>query len=165
MANDPSEYYNNLPLEQRAKLSPMIRDTVLRTLKAAHMTKPQITREEIEARIARLENSISRRKTLLTDDDSELRHSAKQFIKHDEKELAILTLALVGQAVQPRSIKDAPKDGTKFLAFQKTSEGWEHYDCWWHQGPKDEQYWMDVSDSEPEPTHFIPLTSLPEPKI
>lgn len=77
----------------------------------------------------------------------------------------IFDMALNWLAVQPRPIEDAPNDGTKFLAFQKTSEGWEHYDCWWHQGPKDEQYWMDVSDSEPEPTHFIPLTSLPEPKI
>jgi len=77
---------------------------------------------------------------------------------------ALCTLALQALAMQPRPIEEAPKDGTRFLAFQKTSEGWEHYDCWWHHGPKDEQYWMDASDSEPEPSHFIPLTSLPEPR-
>mgnify|MGYP000892861350 CR=1 FL=1 len=111
------------------------------------MIEPKITREGIE----QLQDLFA----------AELEFVGREV--HNKIE-ALCTLALQAEAMQPRPIEEAPKDGTKFLAFQKTSEGWEHYDCWWHIGPKDEQYWMDVSDSEPEPTHFIPLTSLPEPR-
>jgi len=54
-------------------------------------------------------------------------------------------------------ISTAPKDGTQFLAFEKGG----HFNCWWHDNGYGEQYWMDEADSEPNPTHWMPLPSPP----
>jgi hypothetical protein len=58
-----------------------------------------------------------------------------------------------------RDIRSAPKDGTPFLAWEGEERG--PFKCWMHQGfSTDEYYWMDHQDSEPDPTHWMPL---PEP--
>lgn len=61
MENDPSEYYNSLPLDQRARLSPMIRDTVIRTLKAAREIQVRNNKaalQELDAWIANCEREL-----------------------------------------------------------------------------------------------------------
>lgn len=52
------------------------------------------------------------------------------------------------------SIESAPKDGTIFLAYDKTNG---YYDCWWHKSMYGEEYWMDKADTEPNPTHWMTL--------
>ncbi len=56
-----------------------------------------------------------------------------------------------------QSIETAPKDGTQFLAFDKGS----YFNCWWHDNGYGEQYWMDDADSEPNPSHWMPLPAAP----
>ena len=61
MIRDPNEYYNNLPIEQRAKLSPMIRDTVIRTLKAARAIQSRHHKaalQELDAWITNCEREL-----------------------------------------------------------------------------------------------------------
>jgi hypothetical protein len=53
-------------------------------------------------------------------------------------------------------IETAPKDGSPFLAL----EGARHFDCWWHDAGCGEFYWMDEADSEPNPTHWMPLPPI-----
>lgn len=56
------------------------------------------------------------------------------------------------------TINTAPMDGTHFLAYQ---DGW-HFDCWWHFFPADKVYdWQDAWDSDPNPTHWMPLPAPP----
>jgi hypothetical protein len=60
---------------------------------------------------------------------------------------------------QWRPIETAPKDGTRILMFQPRRGAFEG---WWHDGwPSLESYWMDLQDSEPEPTHWQPLLAEP----
>ena len=54
-------------------------------------------------------------------------------------------------------IETAPMDGSRFLAL----EGTRHFDCWWSDKGYGEAYWMDEADSEPEPTHWMPLPTPP----
>jgi len=54
-------------------------------------------------------------------------------------------------------IETAPKDGTHFLAY----ENGRHYDCWAHFDTREGWYWMDHADSEPAPTHWMPLPQPP----
>jgi hypothetical protein len=56
-----------------------------------------------------------------------------------------------------QSIETAPKDGTQFLAFDKGS----YFNCWWHDNGYGEQYWMDDAESEPNPSHWMPLPVAP----
>lgn len=66
-----------------------------------------------------------------------------------------------GEGWQP--IETAPKDGTRFLAWQNKTDGW--FECWWHQvhGTGD-AYWMDASDSEPDPKFWLPHPGTPSPQ-
>lgn len=71
------------------------------------------------------------------------------------------------EAWQP--IETAPRDGRLIWAFER-GRGVERrqYIAWWVDcGPsRDEgQYWQDDNDSEPSPTHWMPLPTppLPEP--
>lgn len=80
----------------------------------------------------------------------------------------IARLALVGLAVQPRPIEEAPKDGTRILALW----GGEWVITYWVHDRFGYNGWQIPSGmvvkandrSAWQPTHFIPLTSLPEPK-
>lgn len=54
-------------------------------------------------------------------------------------------------------IERAPRDGTQFLAFEIGG----YFNCWWHDNGYGEQYWMDEADSEPNPTHWMPLPAAP----
>ncbi len=54
-------------------------------------------------------------------------------------------------------IDTAPKDGTQILAFEIGG----YFNCWWHDNGYGEQYWMDEADSEPNPTHWMPLPAAP----
>ncbi|MEJ1174253.1 DUF551 domain-containing protein [Agrobacterium sp. CMT1] len=54
-------------------------------------------------------------------------------------------------------IESAPRDGTQFLAFEIDG----YFNCWWHDNGYGEQYWMDEADSEPNPTHWMPLPAAP----
>lgn len=53
----------------------------------------------------------------------------------------------------------APKDGTLILAVDRN--GWR--EMWWMTNGTDyADYWQDQFDSEPEPTHWMPLPPPPE---
>jgi len=54
-------------------------------------------------------------------------------------------------------IETAPKDGTKFLAYEGRAEN-KRYECWWQEDFSNWSGWQDWWDSEPEPTHWQPLT-------
>jgi hypothetical protein len=60
-----------------------------------------------------------------------------------------------------RPISEAPQTGTHIWACNARGE---QFECWWHEGRSDEQYWMDNGDSEPEPVHWMPLPSPPTPE-
>lgn len=62
------------------------------------------------------------------------------------------------KASEWQTIDSAPKDGSKFLAFEKGI----FFSCWWYKSPCWEQYWMDNGDTEPEPTHWMPLPDAPK---
>lgn len=55
-------------------------------------------------------------------------------------------------------IETAPKDGTRFLAYQKDRALCE---CWWQEDFSNWSGWLDDADSEPEPTHWMPLPAPP----
>lgn len=55
-------------------------------------------------------------------------------------------------------IETAPKDGSRFLAYERRDVS--HYPCWWCNDFSIWEGWQDDWDSEPEPTHWMPL---PEP--
>lgn len=70
---------------------------------------------------------------------------------------AALILAPARERWHP--IETAPRDGTRFLAL----EGRRHFDCWWHWFGADQVYnWQDEADSEPDPTHWMPLPPPPQ---
>lgn len=60
-----------------------------------------------------------------------------------------------------KPIETAPKDGTRFLAFEK-SDDYQHYECWWREDFSNWSGWQDDWDSEPNPTHWMPLPEPPE---
>lgn len=55
-------------------------------------------------------------------------------------------------------IETAPKDGSQFLASDITGY---HFNCWW-ENEGYEARWMDEIDSEPNPTHWMPLPPPPQ---
>lgn len=57
-------------------------------------------------------------------------------------------------------IGTAPRDGSRFLAFEEGRES-QRYECWWQNDFGHWEGWMDDWDSEPEPTHWMPLPSAP----
>lgn len=81
--------------------------------------------------------------------------------------LAVKALALRGLDTEPRPIEEAPKDGTKILAWwggrwlitywvsKSALPGWK-YPAMEPIKVYDKSTW--------KPTHFIPLSALPEPK-
>lgn len=74
-----------------------------------------------------------------------------------EKEGRLPLSAQVQDVAGWQSIETAPKDGTQFLAFDKGS----YFNCWWHDNGYGEQYWMDDAESEPNPSHWMPLPVAP----
>lgn len=60
-----------------------------------------------------------------------------------------------------QDIETAPKDGTRFLAFEKSRES-QRYECWWENDFGNWEGWTDDWDSEPEPTHWMPLMDPPK---
>ena len=55
-----------------------------------------------------------------------------------------------------------PKDGKRFLAYEKR-DGYGLYECWYQNDFSNWCGWQDDWDSEPEPTHWMPLPTPPEP--
>ena len=68
-------------------------------------------------------------------------------------------LAPVADAWQP--IETAPRDGTRFLAFERWNADYQIYECWWGEDFGNWEGWRDAWDSEPEPTHWMPLPKPP----
>ena len=53
----------------------------------------------------------------------------------------------------------APKDGTHVLGYDQR-RGWR--EMWFHTDTAyGEAFWVDEFDSEPEPTHWLPLPEKP----
>lgn len=58
-------------------------------------------------------------------------------------------------------IETAPTDGTPIWAVQ----GSRQFVAWWDYHPADDvEFWRDEADSEPQPTHWMPLPAPPETK-
>jgi hypothetical protein len=64
------------------------------------------------------------------------------------------------RAWQP--IETAPKDGTRFLAYELGQAEYRVYECWWQDDFSNWSGWQNDWDSEPEPTHWRTLPSPPE---
>lgn len=62
----------------------------------------------------------------------------------------------VNQAWQP--IETAPKDGTNIIGLTQ----WGALEIWYVRDAYEGEYWQDYSDSEPDPTHWLPLPAPPE---
>ena len=56
----------------------------------------------------------------------------------------------------PQPIETAPKDGTRFIAYQKYRDV---CGCWWME-TEGWCGWQNDADSEPEPTHWLPLPKV-----
>jgi hypothetical protein len=63
------------------------------------------------------------------------------------------SLAEAKRLLEWRDMESAPKDGSRFLAFEKD----RYFDCWWQDKGYGEAYWMDEADSEPNPSAWMPL--------
>lgn len=60
------------------------------------------------------------------------------------------------QLTTPQPIETAPKDGTRFIAYQKYRDV---CGCWWME-TEGWCGWQNDADSEPEPTHWLPLPKV-----
>jgi hypothetical protein len=58
-------------------------------------------------------------------------------------------------------IETAPRDGTRFMAFEKGDE-FQRYECWWQNDFGHWEGWQNDLDNEPNPTHWKPLDPAPE---
>jgi hypothetical protein len=68
-------------------------------------------------------------------------------------------IQIIGRGEQGwRTIESAPKDGRKMLGLIGEDEVGT---IWWHRDAYEGEWWMDEADSEPEPTHWMPLPSAP----
>lgn len=62
-------------------------------------------------------------------------------------------------------IRTAPKDGTRFLAYESGIEPFSEYVCWWNTRPTAflaEPMWERDKDCEATPTHWQPLPAAPQ---
>lgn len=84
---------------------------------------------------------------------------------------AAFALALRGLDTVPRPIEEAPKDGSVIYAFHRSAK--RFVPCRWeiqlyHNVPR--PFWSFIDgfwefySRDSQPTHFIPLSALPEPK-
>ena len=84
----------------------------------------------------------------------EARHAAAEIALEADRMLA---------SQQWQDISTAPKDGTKFIAFEETRSECRIYECCWHdEFSLGHAYWLDDYDSEPDPTHWMPLPEPPK---
>jgi hypothetical protein len=82
--------------------------------------------------------------------------------EHGDMIAAICVLALQALDMQPRPISEAPRDGRWFIAFA-TALGWEATKCVHFADAYDRLPIHGEFDAWPSaPTHFIPLSSLPQ---
>lgn len=78
---------------------------------------------------------------------------------------ALCDMALAWLDVQPRPIEEAPKNGTRLLLSGPDKDGGKYTDCSaWPEGWTGKWPVEYMAYSAGPPTHFIPLSSLPEPK-
>jgi hypothetical protein len=82
----------------------------------------------------------------------------EQIIGHD----AHMQLVFEGYEVAHgwQTIDTAPRDGTRFMAFEKSDE-YQRYECWWQNDFGHWEGWQDDWDNEPNPTHWKPLDQEP----
>lgn len=59
-------------------------------------------------------------------------------------------------------IDTAPKDGTKILTCALQSYPDSINVCWWKSDWFEGEFWQDDRDSEPAPTHWLPLPETPK---
>ena len=75
---------------------------------------------------------------------------------------AALTASQAETAAAWQPIETAPRDGTKFLAYEQRNV--LYYPCWWNCDFTNWEGWQDDWDSEPEPSHWMPLPLPPKGK-
>lgn len=120
-------------------------DTPLDT--AMSLGKQELARLVVEAeqRVTQLEFAQSTRETILATELGEM----KLILEQTERNVARILW---------RPIKTCPPGEDKFLAYQPDRG---IYECWWHEDHRNGGYWMDRADSDPEPTHWMPLPPSP----
>lgn len=60
-----------------------------------------------------------------------------------------------------RPMETAPRDGTRFYAYEK-SDDMCTYECWWQDDVSEWEGWRNDWDNEPHPTHWRPLFAPPD---
>lgn len=76
----------------------------------------------------------------------------------DEMEVTEYYRADLTPSVKPlewQPIETAPKDGTRFWAYEKGA-GPDCYECWWQNDFGHWEGWQTDWDNEPDPTHWRP---------
>jgi len=125
----------------------------------------KITREEIEKRLAQARSGLAEHERYTDHVNGELRTTSKAFVKHFQKEIALCTLALQAEAMQPRPMSEFSPLGPTVVSQVAYVTNGKHYGeaVRSHDEPRwvwtQTRHWCD-----PQPTHFYSLTSLPEPR-
>ena len=71
------------------------------------------------------------------------------------------TTGLWGFDMDWQLIETAPKDGIRFLAYEYSPTEYCCYECWWQDDFAEWEGWQNDWDSEPNPTHWMPLPKPP----
>lgn len=59
-----------------------------------------------------------------------------------------------------QTMDTAPRDGSRFLAYEEERES-KRYECWWQEDFGHWEGWQDDWDSEVNPSHWMPLPAPP----
>lgn len=59
------------------------------------------------------------------------------------------------------TIDSAPKDGTRFWAYECNNDDVRQFECWWQDDFTNWEGWRDDWDTDPHPTHWQPLPKPP----
>jgi hypothetical protein len=57
-------------------------------------------------------------------------------------------------------ISTAPRDGTHIIGLDRFGAR----EMWFKRDTYEGEFWMDEGDSEPDPSHWVPMPTMPEAK-
>ena len=86
----------------------------------------------------------------------------------DEDEIALelarhrLSAALSTPSPWNTNMDEAPRDGTRFWAYEAQEDGCSQYECWWQEDFTEWTGWQNDWDTDPKPTAWMPLAPPPQ---